>query len=265
MIFRELPVPEAARAAAACVWRFALEAHDPSQLEHIVPPDGATNILVVRTPDGQVFARLIGPAVTARRVPAAKGWGYAGLRLRPEAAEAVTGRRPDPALSEPLAIDGPFRSMIADLATLAADQWSGGPAIAAALSGVAGPDRASADAVDMLAASGGTTPISDLAIAAGLGGRQFRRRFRAATGLTAKQYAAIQRIRRALLLSFESVDWAGVASEAGFADQPHLVRDVTGRFGAAPTLVRGYLGGIHHELLTPAGVRFVQDTAHRAG
>ncbi len=263
MIFRELPLPEAAQGAASCAWRFALEDHDPPHVEHLVPPDGATNIVVVRSPDGQIFARLIGPALTARRIPAARGWGYAGLRLRPEAALAVTGRPPDPALSEPLPLDGPFGAIIANLCTLADNGWQGGGAIAAALAGIEGQDRAVAEAVDALAVSGGAIPIPRLADQAGVGPRQFRRRFGAATGLSAKQYASIQRLRRALLLSFEDPDWAGVASEAGFADQPHLARDVKNRFGAGLQLVRGYLGGIRHELLTPAGVRFVQDPARQ--
>ncbi|MBX3562207.1 MAG: AraC family transcriptional regulator [Sphingomonas sp.] len=263
MLFRELPLPEAARGAAACAWRFALEDHDPPAIEHIAPPDGATNFVVIVGPDGQLMARFIGPALAARRIPVMRGWSYAGLRLRPEAALAVTGRAPDPALSEPLATDGPFAAIIVDLAALAVDDWRGGEGIAAALAGITGQDRAVADAVDRLALSGGTIPIARLAEQAGIGARQFRRRFLAATGIPAKQYASIQRVRRALLLSLGDPDWAGIASAAGFADQPHLARDIRGRFGAAPVTVRGYLGGIRHELIAP--VRFVQDAAPRGG
>ena len=263
MLFRELPLPEAARGAAVCAWRFALEDHDPPVFEHLAPPDGATNIVAVVGPDGQIMARLIGPALAERRIPVMRGWRYAGLRLRPEAALAVTGRAPDPALSEPLATDGPFAAIIADLAALALDRWRDGAGIAAALAGIAGQDRGVADAVDRLAISGGIVPIARLAQEAGIGARQFRRRFLAATGISAKQYASIQRVRRALLLSLGDPDWAGVASAAGFADQPHLARDIKGRFGAAPAPVRGYLGGIRHELIAP--VRFVQDAAPRDG
>jgi len=265
MIFRELTLPEAARGAAACAWRFALEDHDPPQIEHLAPPDGATNIVVVRTPGGQIMARLIGPATTARRIPVMQGWSYAGLRFRPEAARAATGRAPDPALSEPLSPDGPFAPIIHDLAGLANDEWTGGARIGEALAGIRGEDREIARAVDALIDSGGMAPIAELAAPAGVGARQFRRRFRAATGLAAKQYASIQRVRHALILSFDDRGWADVASEAGFADQPHLTRDVRERFGAGPRLVRGYLGGIRHELLSGDGVRFVQDAARHPG
>ena len=113
-------------------------------------------------------------------------------------------------------------------------------------------------------ASGGTVPIPALARAASLSERHFRRRFQAATGLAPKTYADVQRVRRALILSLGDPDWAGIAEEAGFADQPHLIRDIRERFGAAPRQVRGYLGGIRHELLSFGDVRFVQDRAAQA-
>jgi AraC-like DNA-binding protein len=36
------------------------------------------------------------------------------------------------------------------------------------------------------------------------------------------------------ILALEDSDWEGVAHDSGFADQPHLVRDIKERFGAAP-------------------------------
>jgi transcriptional regulator GlxA family with amidase domain len=125
-------------------------------------------------------------------------------------------------------------------------------------------DGAIAAAVDRLTASGGTVPVSRLAALAQLSERQFRRRFHAATGITPKQYADVQRTRRALILALEDPDWAGIAHDSGFADQPHLVRDVKLRFGAAPMRVSGYYGGIRHELLDGGGVRNIQEDRAQA-
>jgi transcriptional regulator GlxA family with amidase domain len=121
-----------------------------------------------------------------------------------------------------------------------------------------------AAAVDAIVATGGSVPMTRLARAAGLSERHFRRRFVAATGLAPKFYADVQRVRRALILALEDDDWAGVAAEAGFADQPHLARDVKERFGAAPGRIGGYFRGMRHELVAPPDGRFVQDDEAQA-
>jgi transcriptional regulator GlxA family with amidase domain len=86
------------------------------------------------------------------------------------------------------------------------------------LAAAAPADPVAAAAVDWIVASGGSVPMTRLARSAGLSERQFRRRFVAATGIAPKFYADVQRVRRALILSLEDPDWAGIAAEAGFAD-----------------------------------------------
>lgn len=261
MIYSEFPLPPTARNAAFCAWRFALERGDPELVGHSIPPDGTTNLVLVRAPDGGIQAQLAGPSLTARTERVAREWTYVGLRLRPEAALAILGRVPPVAASEALALDGPLAPIFADLAALAQyeDGLGGAPGIAEAFAGIAGPDRSVASAVDRLVRSGGRASLAALAAEANVGPRHFRRRFRAATGVSPKQYASIQRVRHALILSLTEASWADVAAEAGYSDQPHLARAVQQRFGAAPGRVAGYLGGMRHELLAPCQVRFVQD------
>jgi AraC-like DNA-binding protein len=227
-------------------------------VDHMVPPDGSTNLVLVRGPGVGAFASIVGPSLQAVRVPLQQGWHYAGLRLRPEAAEQVTGVPPAPRPPEPLPLDGPLGPVFADLAELIDDDcgWGGTSSLFA---GASGRDRAVAQAVDALIASGGAAPLPALAAAAGLSDRQFRRRFARETGVAPKYFADVHRIRRALVLALGDPDWAGVAVESGFADQPHLARDLRARFGKAPRRVRGYFGGIRHELLPAGGVRFLQD------
>ena len=261
MIFAEYPLPDAARGAASCAWRFTLEAHDPPTVQHRIPPDGTTNLILTRDPDGALFPARIGPSVAAVTVPVAQGWSYAGLRLRPEAARRVTGCPPVPGEVAPLPLDGPFALLWADLRSLAEDRPGSAdfPGVAALFGGRRGDDPAIATAVDRLAASGGTEPLARLAAASGLSDRQFRRRFVAATGIGPKQYAGVQRVRRALILSLAAPGWAGIAADAGYADQPHFTRAVRDHFGATPGQIAGYFNGIRHELLFPDDVRFVQD------
>ena len=263
MFFREILLPEGVRGAAFCGWQFVMEPGDPSPIQHSIPPDGTTNLVLVRSPDGALYAHQVGPSLTSQIVPVMQGWRYGGLRLRPDAAQRLFGEQPALGSRQMLSRDGPLAPLWRDLVALldGGTDWTG---TASVLDGVSGGDAAVSAAVDWLVASGGSVPIPALARAAGLSERQFRRRFLAATGVSPKIYADVQRVRRALILSLDDPDWAGIAEEAGFADQPHLVRDIRERFGEVPRRVRGYFGGIRHELLSFGDVRFVQDRAAEA-
>jgi AraC-like DNA-binding protein len=256
MIFREIALPDALSSIAFCAWQFLLEPHDPAAFQHVIPPDGTTNLALILPAGAPSRPILVPPSLAARTVPVAQGTRYAGLRLRPEAARMVTGREPAPGPPEMVSPDGALAPIWSDLRALAEGRadWE---ASAAAFGGCAAADPATARAVTRLVETGGGASISGLAAAAGLGVRQFRRRFHAATGVAPKQYADVQRARRALLLALLERDWAGAAHEAGFADQPHFARDIKDRFGAPPRQVAGYLGGIRHEMLDD--VRILQD------
>jgi AraC-like DNA-binding protein len=263
VLYQELPLPGALAGIALCAWRCVMEPGDPALVEHMVPPDGTTNLVLTRSADEFRFAMLVRPSLASMPVPVQQGWAYAGLRLRPEAAERVTGIAPVPGPPEPQVLGGPLGPVFDDLAALIEEScdWSGTLRLFA---GASGPDQGVADAVNALIMTGGTASLPALARAVGLGERQFRRRFVAATGVAPKYFADVYRMRRALVLALDDPDWAGIAEESGFADQPHLARDFRARFGQAPRRVRGYFGGIRHELLAPAHVRFVQDEAPAA-
>ncbi len=257
MIYREIALPDPLRDVALCAWRFVVEATDPPSFPHQVPPDGAAGLVLTRAPDGSYHPRLLGPTLAAFTVPVARGFDYVGLRLRPEMAHQVMGTPPPPGTVEQAELDGAFAPLWRSLAALIGDKcdWSGTIAM---LDGVAPGDAAVAGAVDRLIASGGTVQVARLAAHAGLSERQFRRRFHNATGVAPKQYADVQRVRRALILALDDPDWAAVAHDSGFADQPHLIRDVKQRFGAAPRRIAGYFGGMHHELLDLPDGRNIQ-------
>ncbi len=87
-----------------------------------------------------------------------------------------------------------------------------------------------------LLASGGSTPVSDLARQAGLSDRQFARRFAHQTGLTPKLFARAARFGTAIEAKSGAPErsWTDVAYGAGYADQSHLIRDSRPRGGAPP-------------------------------
>jgi AraC-like DNA-binding protein len=258
MIYRESELPAALRHAAFCAWQFVMEPGDPSPVQHSIPPDGTTNLVLLREPSGALHGIIVGPSLACAEVPVMQGWEYGGLRLRPEAAERILGRAPAVGAHEAACRNGALRLLWNDLEAFltGTSDWLRAGAF---LSTINPPDPLVGAAVDALVVTGGTAPLAALARSVGLSERQFRRRFQAATGIAPKFYADVQRARRALIMALEDGDWAGVAAEAGFADQSHLVRDIRGRFGAPPRHVRGYFRGIRHELVTPADGRFVQD------
>jgi AraC-like DNA-binding protein len=71
-----------------------------------------------------------------------------------------------------------------------------------------------------------TLSVAGLAAAVGLSDRQLHRRCRSAFGYGPKTLARILRFRRALALAASGVPFAAIAYVAGYADQPHLSREV---------------------------------------
>ncbi|MGW4106585.1 helix-turn-helix domain-containing protein [Streptomyces sp. NPDC004976] len=69
-------------------------------------------------------------------------------------------------------------------------------------------------------------PVAATADELGLGARQLHRRSLTAFGYGPKTLARILRLRRALALARAGVPFAETAIRGGYADQPHLARDV---------------------------------------
>ena len=75
-------------------------------------------------------------------------------------------------------------------------------------------------------------PVAATATELGLGARQLHRRCLTAFGYGPKTLARILRLQRALALARSGVPYAETAARAGYADQPHLSRDVRELAGA---------------------------------
>jgi AraC-like DNA-binding protein len=237
-------------------WEFAVEAGAGGPLPHDVLPDGCVSISYGRNP-AFPGARLgvLGPRVHVLTVPVWGGHVFRGVRLAPAATHAVLGREP-----------GALRGLVPDLAEVA-------PGLATRLLGTLGAcatfeesasafedalralgpladriDPVAAAAAALLVEAGGAVPIAEVAAAVGLSVRQLERRFRAAVGLTPKEFARLRRLRAAarLLVTSEAATWAERAAEAGFADQAHLTREFGSTAGASPTRFERRVRAIDH-------------------
>ena len=92
-----------------------------------------------------------------------------------------------------------------------------------------------AHAFRRLLASGGRVAITDLAREIGWSGRHLTNRFRAEFGLRPKEAARVIRFDRARRRIAPGVRLAGIAADAGYFDQAHLVRDFQVFAGCSPS------------------------------
>ena len=100
------------------------------------------------------------------------------------------------------------------------------------LSDEGGADPAARYVVRMLDSGASVTQTAD---ALGISERQLHRRSLVAFGYGPKLLARILRLQRALRSPYRATDLARVAADAGYADQPHLSRDVRALTGQTPS------------------------------
>jgi AraC-like DNA-binding protein len=217
---------------ACCVWTNAATAGD--HVERVLP-DGCADIVWIEG-DRLVIA---GPATRQELVDIPAGAAAVGVRFGPGAAGAALGVAAHELRDRTVALEdvwGPQATALAE--RLAAAPPAGrlallAGAVARRLDGARAPDplvtRASALLARGMAVSAASREVS-------LTDRHLRRRFHDAVGYGPKTLQRVLRLRRFLALaeSAASADLARVASEAGYADQPHLTRECGELAGLPP-------------------------------
>lgn len=185
-------------------------------------PDGCMDLL---WHDGRLL--VAGPDTRAHLTSGPPG-PWAGVRFPPGTAPALLGvpahelrdRRVDLADLWPA---GDVRRLTARV-DAADDPAHGLEEVALSVAArAAPPDPLLARLVTALDAG---RPVARTADELGLGARQLHRRSLTAFGYGPKTLARILRMRRALALARAGVPLAETAARAGYADQPHLARDV---------------------------------------
>jgi methylphosphotriester-DNA--protein-cysteine methyltransferase len=116
-----------------------------------------------------------------------------------------------------------------------------------------------ARAVALLRRARGGVGVREVAAALGVGERRLERAFDHAVGMGPKALAGVLRFRRLVRAMDDArgrgpIAWAALAAAAGYADQPHLVREFKRLAGLTPS-------DYERER---AGVGFVQDPADGA-
>ncbi|MFE1883004.1 helix-turn-helix domain-containing protein [Streptomyces diastatochromogenes] len=206
------------RLTGAVVWQRTQEGPDARP----VLPDGCMDLLFS---EGRLL--VAGPDTRAY-VPEGPPRAWAGIRFFPGTAPALLGV-PAHELRD-------ARVELADLWPAARvrrlrDRIEAAPDPATALEDIAldradhspPPDPLLRHLVECLDAG---RPVAATATELGIGDRQLHRRCVTAFGYGPKTLARILRLQRALTLARSGVPYADTAARAGYADQPHLARDV---------------------------------------
>ncbi|MBC9712998.1 helix-turn-helix domain-containing protein [Streptomyces sp. TRM66268-LWL] len=204
--------------AGAVVWR-----NRPSGAGGVYPvlPDGCMDLLWV---DGQLV--VAGPDTRAYRPLPGPGREAAGIRFAPGTAPALFGVPARELLDRRVELSDLWPAArvrrLAGRVAAAADPRTGLEELALAT------DAAPADPALLHAArrlrQGAT--VAAIADETGLGARTLHRRSLAAFGYGPKTLARILRLQRALALARSGLPAADTAAAAGYADQPHLAREV---------------------------------------
>jgi AraC-like DNA-binding protein len=240
--YLEWPAPAALRDSVACLWAQVSGGQDRAGL---VLPDGCTDLIWTQGQGASVAGPDTGPVPTAM----AAGTILLGVRFRPSMGGPVLGiplselrdQRVDLADLRP----GDARRLSATLdpATAAARVLD----VTGALVDAARLDPAVAEAARLL--HDPQARAEDVADDVGLSLRQLRRRCHAAVGYGPKTLQRVLRFRRFVSRidalpqdpqhpqHLGGLDLAGLAVQAGYADQAHLTRECGRLAGLTPAVL----------------------------
>jgi AraC-like DNA-binding protein len=219
MVYREQPLPEKLRGLVECAW----VRDGPIPESARVLPDGCMDLILA---DDRIV--VAGPDTTAF-VSYRNGESVVGLRFRPgvlprllgvPACELLNNRVP---LDELRVMASRPRSLIDVVTGLAADR----PRTETAPWSLRVLDR-----VTRRLAAG--TPVADVAGEIGWSPRTLQRQCAVVYGYSPATLRRILRFRRAVLLLNTGLTTSEVAARAGYADQPHLHREVRALAGLPP-------------------------------
>jgi AraC-like DNA-binding protein len=192
-----------------------------------VRPDGCIDIVYTRLSSVSSL-NVVGTMTATRSHPLEPGTQITGLRFLPGKSPFVPEADAIVSLGDML--------RIGDLQRRLDDSADPGSVLSAWLESHDEPPTAVEQAISFLDDG---RDLNEVASAANLSVRQFRRRCAERTGLSPRHLARILRFRKACQMAGQATrsDWAGLACDAGYFDQAHLIRDFREFAGATPMAV----------------------------
>jgi AraC-like DNA-binding protein len=243
--YREFRAPAPLAGLVECGWVSRTGADEPGGV-HDVLPDGCMDL--IWSGDGVLVA---GPDTAPHPAPRLPGSVSVGLRFAPGRLPGLLGVPAAELRDRRVAlVDLPVGRTAAHLGPVPPGDVRAAVArlteLATGLPGP-GPERAARELAARIGAGAG---VADTADALGWTTRTLHRRSLEAFGYGPSVLRRVLRFRRAVALLHAGVAPAEVAARAGYADQPHLSREVRALAGTAP----GQLGsGANNPTSLPSG------------
>lgn len=245
--YHELTPPADLADAVEAFWIH--QAPELHAVSHRVVPDAAVSLSLMgpRAPDGSIGAarlRVIGPVSRAHGFTPPLGHRMESVRIKLEWCRRLLGVAPSEHVDdEPLYADVrpdlalPLEARLSHAAT-SADVFR--VLVDFLRARRAAPRRGVTPllitGVESLRRGTGQPRVAELATRLGVSDRHLRRLMMEETGISPRQFARIQRFH-ALLRSADRAphpEWAALAFRHGYADQPHLIREVQDLAGVTP-------------------------------
>ncbi len=269
MRYRELLPCAPLRRHVECIWFLADDgAPGPRGVERIIP-DGCTELIVHL---GEPFERLSERGFERQHEAFLIGQLDRFILLRPSRSVDTLGVRFKPAGARRF-FKEPAHGLCARFVSLA-DVWGARTrGLLERLHEAASPaerarvleralleclredaDAAVAGAVSWILRHEGRVAVAEAARHAGLSERSLERRFRSELGLGPKAFARVIRLQGVLRTTSGQPrpDWADVAAERSFYDQPHLIREFKALTGETPAEFVKNQGGLSRSFTDPA-------------
>jgi AraC-like DNA-binding protein len=214
-IYREWAPPSGWKAVVACCWEQRVKA---DRVQRVLP-DGHADLIVYDS--GRVEVVGLHDQVALPLLPA--GTQLRGIRFRPAAVAAAFQTTASLLRNQTVSADAVLGTKVARrlLDADAVDTW---------IRSIT-PNPRSCAAVDLLAGQS----VDGVAMALDISGRHLRRLVLADVGLPPKVYQQVVRLQRFVRAIDAGARLAAAAASAGYADQPHLTRDVRRFCGIAPS------------------------------
>ncbi|QQQ75546.1 helix-turn-helix transcriptional regulator [Saccharothrix sp. 6-C] len=183
-------------------------------------PDTATTLVVCTASSG---AFVVGPRDRARYTTGREDARRTVVRLTPGRAQAVLDVPVDELVGQVVPLSEVWGRPVGDVAALRS----------ALLSRLESTDPSRSDLVHAAARLLRTRGVAETARALDVSERHLRTLFTKAVGLSPKQYARVDRVRRVVARG-ERGGWARLAVELGYYDQAHLSREFRATMGVPP-------------------------------
>jgi AraC-like DNA-binding protein len=241
--YREFAPPRHLREHVVCIWH--RQGNAPGRISPILP-DGCIDVIWAVDSSPFVAGPMTVPLMSATKA----GAELIGVRFRPGIASSMLGVSAQELLNQHVALGDiwsrnrllPWNDAV-DRPHFAAKLEAIVAAIKIRLGAADQPDDLVVDAVRWIA-DHPSASLDELARLSGLSERQVRRRFDEAIGYGPKKLQRILRMQRLLWLAAQrqanQLNLADLAFAAGYADQPHMTREVAALSGSSPgTLLRG--------------------------